>query len=52
MAMNTLPGLLQSLQQGNNEIQVAPDLIPRAVQPLERMLDFTRQASLAATGNA
>lgn len=52
MAMNTLPSLLQSLQQGSNEIHVDPALIPRAVQPLERMLDFTRQASLAAAGNA
>lgn len=52
MAMNTLPGLLKSLQQGSNEIQVAAELIPRAVRPLERMLDFTRRASLAATGNA
>lgn len=52
MAMNTLPGLLQSLQQGSNEVQVAAELIPRAVQSLERMLDFTRQANLAATGNA
>ncbi|MFO7705478.1 MAG: quinolinate synthase NadA [Halopseudomonas sp.] len=52
MAMNTLPGLLQSLQQGSNEVQVAAELIPRAVQSLERMLDFTRQAKLAATGNA
>ncbi|MBQ0743162.1 MAG: quinolinate synthase NadA [Pseudomonas sp.] len=52
MAMNTLPRLLESLQQGSNEIHVAAELIPRAVQPLERMLNFTRQANLAAKGNA
>lgn len=52
MAMNTLPALLQSLEQGSNEIHVDEQLIPRAVQPLERMLEFTRQARLNAPGNA
>ena len=42
MAMNTLPRLLQSLEQGSNEILVPEELIPAAVRPLERMLDFTR----------
>lgn len=41
MAMNTLPRVLQSLEQGTDEILVDPALIPRAVQPLQRMLDFT-----------
>lgn len=41
MAMNTLPRLLQSLEQGSNEILVPEDLIPAAVRPLQRMLDFT-----------
>ncbi|MFT6429835.1 MAG: quinolinate synthase [Halopseudomonas sp.] len=52
MAMNTLPALLQSLEQGSNEIHVDPQLVPRAVQPLERMLKFTRQARLSSPGNA
>jgi quinolinate synthase len=52
MAMNTLPALLQSLEQGTNEIHVEAHLVPRAVQPLERMLEFTRQARLASSGNA
>tara|TARA_R110001592_G_scaffold199938_5_gene448595 strand:- start:7986 stop:9044 length:1059 start_codon:yes stop_codon:yes gene_type:complete len=52
MAMNTLPALLQSLEQGSNEIHVDPQLVPRAVQPLERMLEFTRQARLSSPGNA
>ncbi|MAK73504.1 MAG: quinolinate synthase [Pseudomonadales bacterium] len=52
MAMNTLPRVLASLEQGTDEILVDPELIPRAVRPLDRMLDFTRQASLAAKGNA
>ncbi len=41
MAMNTLPRLLQSLEQGTNEILVPEELIPAAVRPLQRMLDFT-----------
>ena len=41
MAMNTLPRLLQSLEQGSNEILVPEQLIPAAVRPLQRMLDFT-----------
>ncbi|PKM30140.1 MAG: quinolinate synthase [Gammaproteobacteria bacterium HGW-Gammaproteobacteria-11] len=52
MAMNTLQAMLHSLEMGTNEIQVDAGLIPKAVQPLERMLDFTRQASLSARGNA
>jgi len=52
MAMNTLPALLQSLEQGSNEIHVPEHLVPQAVRPLERMLDFTRQARLNAVGNA
>lgn len=52
MAMNTLPALLQSLEQGTNEILVPEHLVPQAVKPLERMLEFTRQARLNAVGNA
>ncbi|MBL4611667.1 quinolinate synthase NadA [Halopseudomonas sp.] len=52
MAMNTLPALLQSLEQGSNEIHVPAELIPQAVKPLERMLTFTRNAKLNAVGNA
>ena len=52
MAMNTLEALLESLQMGSNEIQVDPALIPKAVKPLQRMLDFTEQAQLTVTGNA
>lgn len=52
MAMNTLPRILQALEQGTDEIQVPAELIPRAVLPLERMLAFTRAAQLPAVGNA
>ena len=44
MAMNTLPRVLQSLEQGTDEILVPEDLIPKAIKPLERMLDFTSKA--------
>lgn len=52
MAMNTLPALLKSLEEGSNEIHVPDQLIPQAVTPLERMLEFTRSARLSAQGNA
>nr|WP_289143790.1 quinolinate synthase NadA [uncultured Halomonas sp.] len=52
MAMNTLPRVLAALETGADEIHVDADLIPKAVRPLDRMLDFTRNANLAAKGNA
>lgn len=52
MAMNTLERMLLSLQQGTNEVTVDPALIPRAVKPLQRMLDFTEAAKLSSRGNA
>ncbi|MFC3608977.1 quinolinate synthase NadA [Stutzerimonas tarimensis] len=52
MAMNTLDSTLQSLRTGSNEIFVEPALIPRAIKPLQRMLDFTQQARLSHAGNA
>lgn len=52
MAMNTLERTLQSLREGSNEIFVDPALIPRAVRPLKRMLDFTQSARLKLAGNA
>lgn len=52
MAMNTLERTLDSLRHGTNEIKVDPALIPRAVKPLKRMLDFTQAARLQLAGNA
>lgn len=52
MAMNTLERTLASLQGGANEIFVDPALIPKAVKPLARMLDFTQAARLKLAGNA
>lgn len=40
MAMNTLDLLARSLEDGSNEIFVEPELIPQALKPLNRMLDF------------
>ena len=52
MAMNTLERTLLTLQEGSNEISVDAALIPRAVKPLKRMLDFTQAARLRLAGNA
>lgn len=52
MAMNTLERTLDTLRRGSNEILVDPALIPRAVRPLRRMLDFTHEARLKVAGNA
>ena len=52
MAMNSLERVLASLRDGSNEIHVDSALIPRAVRPLKRMLDFTQAARLKLAGNA
>lgn len=50
MAMNGLLNLAQVLETGSNEIIVDPAIIPRAVQPIQRMLDFARQINLPTRG--
>jgi quinolinate synthase len=52
MAMNTLQRTLECLRTGSNEINVDPALIPQAIRPLKRMLDFTQAARLKLAGNA
>jgi quinolinate synthase len=52
MAMNTLERTLECLRAGSNEIFVDPALIPQAVKPRKRMLDFTQAARLKQAGNA
>ena len=52
MAMNTLERTLQCLREGSNEILVDAALIPKAVKPLKRMLDFTQALRLQQRGNA
>ena len=50
MAMNGLMNLAEVLATGKNEIHVAPSIIPRAVQPIQRMLDFAKQINLPTRG--
>jgi len=50
MAMNGLLNLAEVLERGNNEIYVDPAIIPRAVLPIQRMLDFARQLNLPTRG--
>jgi quinolinate synthase len=50
MAMNGLANLAATLEGGSNEIHVDPALIPRAVLPIERMLEFARQINLPSQG--
>ncbi|MCJ8167992.1 quinolinate synthase NadA [Atopomonas sediminilitoris] len=52
MAMNTLERTLSCLREGSNEIHVDSALIPEAVRPLKRMLDFTQANQLRRQGNA
>jgi quinolinate synthase len=50
MAMNGLLNLAEVLEKGNNEIHVDPAIIPRAVLPIRRMLDFAKQINLPTRG--
>ena len=50
MAMNGLLNLAEVLETGRNEIFVDPSIIPRAVQPIQRMLDFAKQIGLPTRG--
>ncbi|ADE11215.1 quinolinate synthase NadA [Sideroxydans lithotrophicus] len=50
MAMNGLINLAEVLESGKNEIFVDPVIIPRAVEPIRRMLDFARQINLPTRG--
>ncbi len=52
MAMNSLQNLCEVLETGSNEILVDPELIPRAIKPLQRMLDFAVSRKVAIKGNA
>ncbi len=50
MAMNGLLNLAEVLERGHNEIHVDPSIIPRAVLPIQRMLDFAKQINLPTRG--
>ncbi len=50
MAMNGLINLAEVLENGDNEIHINPAIIPRAVRPIQRMLDFAQQIKLPTRG--
>jgi quinolinate synthase len=50
MAMNGLENLYQTLLTHANRIEVSAELAKRAVVPIERMLEFTRQQKEASAG--
>jgi len=50
--MNELQNLLSSLERGTNEILVDPDLCERALLPLQRMVNFSRERRIPVRGNA
>jgi quinolinate synthase len=50
MAMNGLINLAEVLENGKNEIHVDPEIIPRAVLPIERMLAFAKEIGLPTRG--
>ncbi|MGI0116979.1 quinolinate synthase NadA [Zooshikella sp. RANM57] len=52
MAMNGLESTISTLEQGNNEVFVEPDLARRAMIPLNRMLEFAAEYQLKIKGNA
>ena len=51
MGMNALENLLETLQQGANEITVDPVIAQRALVPLERMVNFSASNKLRGRGN-
>ena len=52
MGMNALENLLESLQKGDNEVIVDPEIARRALIPLERMVSFSASNKLRVRGNA
>jgi quinolinate synthase len=52
MAMNDLQALHDCLVRGSSEIHVPRELCARALLPLQRMLDFSRERHRAVRGNA
>lgn len=52
MAMNGLENLMQTLEQGSNEVLVDPELGRQAMVPLQRMLNFAKEAQVKVRGNA
>jgi quinolinate synthase len=52
MKMNSLEMLANVFERQDNEIFVDENLIPKAVKPLKRMLDFAAELKMQVKGNA
>ena len=52
MAMNGLVNLAHTLETGNNEVYVDPEIGKQAMVSVKRMLDFAEQLKMKATGDA
>ena len=52
MGMNSLQAMYLSLRDGSNRIQVDKELAAKAMVPLQRMLDFSRERQLTVKGKA
>ena len=52
MGMNSLQAMYESLRDGSNQVQEDRELAARAMVPLQRMLDFSRERQLAVKGKA
>lgn len=52
MAMNGLVNLAHTLETGDNEIHVDPEIGKQAMISVKRMLDFAEQLKMKATGEA
>ncbi|MGM0632593.1 MAG: quinolinate synthase NadA [Pseudomonadota bacterium] len=52
MGMNTLQRLHDALRDGSDEIRVDRELARKAMLPLQRMLDFSRERKLQVKGKA
>jgi quinolinate synthase len=50
MEMKGLINLAEVLGRGHNEIHIDADIIPRALKPIQRMLDFAKQINLPTKG--
>lgn len=51
MGMNTLDGLAETLERGDNEITVDPAIAERALVPLERMVNFANSNRIRVRGH-
>lgn len=52
MAMNSLPAMLEALENESSEIVVAKELAEKAMVPLQRMLNFAADQQLQVKGKA